>query len=106
MIPASVRNRALAAVSVAQLASGAAGLAVALRRRHPYHVFWMRGRADAIARDSVLKGTALSAPVVNLLVQAVLTAVGAPRPPPGRARTPPSARCWRPPRPAAAASRP
>jgi pimeloyl-ACP methyl ester carboxylesterase len=53
---------------------------VALRRRHPYHVFWMQGRADAIARDTILKGTALSAPVSNLLVQAALTAVVARRP--------------------------
>src|SRR5919201_4864126 len=86
MIPASVRNRALAAVSVAQLATGAAGMVVALRRRHPYHVFWMRGRADAIARDAILKGTALSAPVVNLLIQAALTAVVARRPSRGTAR--------------------
>jgi pimeloyl-ACP methyl ester carboxylesterase len=80
MIPAAVRHRVLAVVSVAQLATGAAGMVVALRRRHPYHVFWMRGRSDAIARDAVLKGTALSAPVVNLLIQAALTAVVARRP--------------------------
>ena len=46
-----------------------AGMVVALRRRHPYEVFWMHGRADAIARDTILKGTALSAPMSNLLVQ-------------------------------------
>jgi pimeloyl-ACP methyl ester carboxylesterase len=61
-------------------------LVVALRRRHPYDVFRMHGRADAIARDAILKGTALSAPVSNLLVQATLTAVMARRPSRGAAR--------------------
>jgi pimeloyl-ACP methyl ester carboxylesterase len=86
MVEPTPRRRLLAAVSVAQLAAGAAGMVVALRRRYPYHVFWMRGRADAIARDSILKGTALSAPVSNLLVQAALTAVVARRPSRGAAR--------------------
>jgi hypothetical protein len=67
------RARALAAVSAAQLASGVAGMAVALRRVHPYDVFWMQGRPDAIARDTLFKGTALSAPVSTLLTQAALT---------------------------------
>ena len=61
-------------------------MAVALRRRHPYDVLWMHGRADAIARDTTLKGTALSAPVSNLLLQAALTVVVARRPSPGAAR--------------------
>ena len=74
------RRRLLAAVSAAQLATGVAGMAIALRRRHPYEVFWMHGRADAIARDSIVKGTALSAPVSNLLIQAALTAMVARRP--------------------------
>src|SRR5919108_1538588 len=86
MAQPSPRSRLLAAVSVAQLATGAAGLAVAVRRRHPYHLFWMQGRADAIARDTILKGTALSAPVSNLLAQAALTAVVARRPSRGTAR--------------------
>jgi pimeloyl-ACP methyl ester carboxylesterase len=80
MVEPTARRRLLAAVSVAQLATSAAGMVVALRRRRPYHVFWMQGRADAIARDTILKGTALSAPVSNLLVQAALTAVVARRP--------------------------
>jgi pimeloyl-ACP methyl ester carboxylesterase len=46
----------------------------------------MHGRADAIARDTILKGTALSAPVSNLLVQAALTAMVARRPSRGAAR--------------------
>jgi hypothetical protein len=80
------RRRLLAAVSVAQLATGVAGMVVALRRRHPYDVFWMHGRADAIARDTIVKGTALSAPVSNLLAQAALTVVVARRPSRGAAR--------------------
>jgi pimeloyl-ACP methyl ester carboxylesterase len=76
----------LAAVSVAQLATGVAGMVVALRRRHPYDVFWMHGQADTIARDTIVKGTALSAPVSNLLAQAALTAVVTRRPSRGAAR--------------------
>jgi pimeloyl-ACP methyl ester carboxylesterase len=86
MMEPTSRSRLLAAVSVAQLATGLAGMVVALRRRHPYDVFWMHGRADAIARDTILKGTALSAPASNLLVQAALTAVVARRPSRGAAR--------------------
>jgi pimeloyl-ACP methyl ester carboxylesterase len=80
------RSRLLAAVSVAQLATGVAGMVVALRRRHPYDVFWLHGPTDAIARDTILKGTALSAPVSNLLVQAAVAAVVARRPSRGAAR--------------------
>jgi hypothetical protein len=74
------RSRLLTAVSVAQLAAGVAGMVVALRRRHPFDVFWMHGHADRIARDSIFKGTALSAPVSNLLTHAAMTAVVARRP--------------------------
>jgi len=80
------RSRLLAAVSVAQLATGVAGMVVALRRRHPYDVFWMHGPADTMARDTILKGTALSAPVSNLLAQTALTAVVARQPSRGAAR--------------------
>jgi hypothetical protein len=80
MVEPTPRNRLLAAVSVAQLATGIAGMVVALQRRHPYDVFWMHGTTDAIARDTIGKGTALSAPLSNLLVQAALTAVVARRP--------------------------
>src|ERR671910_2422425 len=86
MVEPTPRSRLLAAVSVAQLATGVAGMVVALRRRHPYDLFWMHGRADTIARDTILKGTALSAPVSNLLAQAALTAVLARRPSRGAAR--------------------
>jgi hypothetical protein len=86
MVKPTASSRLLAAVSVAQLATGAAGMVVALRRRHPYHVLWMRGRSDAIARDTILKGTALSAPVSNLLLQAAVTVRVARRPTRGAAR--------------------
>jgi pimeloyl-ACP methyl ester carboxylesterase len=86
MVEPTARSRLLAAVSVAQLATGVAGIGVALRRRHPYDVLWIHGRADAIARDTILKGTALSSPVSNLLLQAALTVVVARRPSPGAAR--------------------
>jgi hypothetical protein len=55
-------------------------MVVALRRRHPYDVFWMHGQAEEIARDTLFRGTALSAPVSNLVLQAALTAVVAARP--------------------------
>ena len=74
------RARALAGVSAAQLGCGVAGMVVALRRGHPYDVFWMHGQPDAIARDTLFKGTALSAPVSTLLTQAALTAVMARHP--------------------------
>jgi len=87
MVEPTSRRRLLAAVSVAQLATGVVGMVVALRRRHPYDVFWMHGRSDAIARDTIVRGTALSAPVSNLLAQAALTAlVAARRPSRGAAR--------------------
>jgi pimeloyl-ACP methyl ester carboxylesterase len=86
MVEPTPRSRLLAAVSVAQLATGVAGMVVALRRRHPYDLFWMHGRAEVVARDTILKGTALSAPLSNLLVQAALTLVVARRPSRGAAR--------------------
>ncbi len=80
MAKPTTRSRLLVAVSVAQLATNVTGLAVALRRRHPYDVFWMHGRPDAIARDSLFKGTALSAPVSTLVTQAALIAIMARHP--------------------------
>jgi pimeloyl-ACP methyl ester carboxylesterase len=85
MVEPTASIRLVAAVSAAQLATGVAGMVVALRRRHPYDLFWMHGRADTIGRDTILKGTALSAPLSNLLVQAALTAVLARRPSRGAA---------------------
>jgi pimeloyl-ACP methyl ester carboxylesterase len=86
MAKPTASSRLLAAVSGAQLATGVAGMVVALRRRHPYDVFWMRGRAEAIARDAIFRGTALSAPVSNLLIQGAVTALVARRPSRGAAR--------------------
>jgi hypothetical protein len=74
------RARTLAVVSATQLGAGVAGMVVALRRVHPYDVFWMHGQPDAIARDTLFRGTALSAPVSTLVTQAALTAVMAGRP--------------------------
>jgi pimeloyl-ACP methyl ester carboxylesterase len=85
MAKPTASSRLVAAVSAAQLATGVAGMVVALRRRHPYDLFWMHGQADTVARDAILKGTALSAPLANLLVQAALTAVLARRPSRGAA---------------------
>jgi hypothetical protein len=68
------RDRWLAAVSAAQLGVGVTSLAVALRRRHAYNLPLLHGRADRVARDSVLMGTALSAPVVMLAAQGAATA--------------------------------
>lgn len=69
--------RALVVVSAAQLASGLTGLVVALRRRRHYDVWtpavldgpvW-HGSPDHVARDSVVMGTAYSAPVSMLVAQ-------------------------------------
>jgi hypothetical protein len=73
-------HRLLVAVSTAQLGCGVVGMVVAVRRKHPYDVFWMHGEPDKIAHDTIFKGTALSAPISNLLIHATLTAVVARRP--------------------------
>jgi pimeloyl-ACP methyl ester carboxylesterase len=86
MVKPTTRSRLLVAVSVAQLATNVTGLVVALRRRHPYDVFWMHGQAETVARDAILRGTALSAPVSNLLAQAAMTVLVARRPSHGAAR--------------------
>ncbi len=49
-------------------------MTLALKRRYAYHVPLLHGRADKVARDSLLMGTALSAPVVMLATQVVATA--------------------------------
>jgi hypothetical protein len=75
MPPPLGHRRALAAVSAAQLATELAGMVAGLRRRHPYDVFWMHGDPATITRDAVFRGSALSAPVPNMLIQAAMTAV-------------------------------
>jgi hypothetical protein len=67
------RDRLLGAVSAAQLTTGILGLAVALKRRHPYDVPLLHGRPDRVAQDSVLMGTALSAPLYMVAPQWVAT---------------------------------
>jgi hypothetical protein len=82
------RRRALIAVSAAQLITQIIGLTVAIHRRLPYDVkiVGMRGAPVDVARDAWDKGTALSAPVTMLTLQAVALArlptgggTGAPR---------------------------
>ena len=63
-------NRVLAMVSTAQLASGLAGMALGIRRRHACDIPFWRGQPSAVGRDCVAMGTALSAPVVMLAGQA------------------------------------
>ena len=69
------RDRRLAAVSGAQLVMGVLGTAVAVRRRRQYDFLALHGRPEHVARDAVLMGTALSAPVTMLTAQAVATVV-------------------------------
>lgn len=64
----------LAAVSAAQLAAGLGGMTLAIRRRRAFDIPFWRGQESAVARDSLLMGTALSAPVVMLSAQACATA--------------------------------
>jgi hypothetical protein len=68
-------RRALVAVSGAQLAAGVVGQLVALRQRRSFDIELLgwRGRPDRVARDSWLIGTALSAPVSMLTIQAAAT---------------------------------
>jgi hypothetical protein len=63
-------RRLLVTLSTAQLAAGLAGLAVAVRRRRPYDLPFATGSAGSVARDSLWMGTAYSAPLPMLLVQA------------------------------------
>jgi hypothetical protein len=72
-------RKALVGVSLAQLACGLSGMAVAIRRGHAYDVGFMKGAPERVARDSIVRGTAFSAPVTMLAAQAVLTAVVATR---------------------------
>jgi hypothetical protein len=54
-------------------------MVITLRCRHPYDVFWMHEQTEEIARDTLFRGTALSAWVSKLVLQAALTAVVAAR---------------------------
>src|SRR5215468_5404781 len=68
--PAMDDDRVLVVVSAAQLAAGAGGLALAVRRRHAFDLPFWHGRPSAVGRDALLMGTALSAPAVMLGAQA------------------------------------
>ena len=57
-------------VSAAQLASGLGGMVLRIRRRHAFDIPFWQGQPSTVGRDSVLMGTALSAPVVMLAAQA------------------------------------
>lgn len=78
------RRRLLASVSAAQLVFGVVGMMVAVRRKRFFDVplVRMRGHPDAVLRESVFEGTALSAPVTMLVTQAAATTVLARRPSP------------------------
>jgi len=66
-----VRSRLLGVVSVAQLATGVAGMAIALKRRLHYDTPMMSGSPETVGRDTILSGTALSAPMTMLVTQAI-----------------------------------
>lgn len=70
----------LAAVSAAQLALGLSGMAVAIHRRRAFDIPFWHGQQSTVGRDSLLMGTALSAPVIMLGAQAWATAALASRP--------------------------
>ena len=65
----------LAVVSSAQLATGALGMALALRRGHAYDFLILHGDEEHVLRESLLLGTALSAPVALLATQGVAIGV-------------------------------
>ncbi len=71
-----IDRRALVVVAGAQLVTQLTGLTIALRRRLAYDVkiVGMRGEPDAVGRDAWDKGTALSAPITMLSLQAVALA--------------------------------
>jgi hypothetical protein len=66
-------NRLLAAVSAVQLGAGLAGVALAVRRRRAFDIPGWRGQQSTVGRDSLLMGTALSAPAAMLATQAGAT---------------------------------
>jgi hypothetical protein len=70
------RRRVLVAISAAQLAAGVAGQVIAVRDGRPFDtpLLGKQGRPEDVLRDSVLNGTALSAPITMLLTQALATA--------------------------------
>ena len=57
-------------MSAAQLVTSAVGMTVALRRRHAFDVPFMRGDPGKVVQQSLLWGTAMSAPVTMLVTHA------------------------------------
>jgi hypothetical protein len=82
------RDRSLAAVSTVQLASGLAGLPIAIRRRLPSNpvLVSIQFPQAHMARDSIWFGTARSAPGLMLITQAAATASLVVRPGPRERR--------------------
>lgn len=68
-------HRLVVGVSLTQLACGVMGMVLAIRRGHAYDVSFMKGTPQAVTKDSILLGTALSAPVTMLAAQVVLTGI-------------------------------
>jgi hypothetical protein len=66
-------SRLLAAVSALQLGAGLGGMALAVRRRRAFDIPGWRGQQSTVGRDSLLMGTALSAPAAMLVAQAAAT---------------------------------
>ena len=67
------RRLLLVRISAAQLIAGVAGLAVAVARTRNYDIGFLRGHPEHVARDSMLMGTAYSAPLPMLVAQFVAT---------------------------------
>jgi hypothetical protein len=64
----------LTGASAAQLAVALAGLAVSVKRRHPYEFLFLHGRPENVARDAIVgMGTPMSAPALMLAAQAAAT---------------------------------
>jgi hypothetical protein len=82
-------RRTLVAVSALQLAAGLAGHVVAVRDRRAFDVALLRwrGRPERVARDALVYGTGLSAPVSMLATQLVSVGLLAVRPSRPAART-------------------
>ena len=64
----------LIGLSAAQAGAGIIGMAVAIRRRHPYGFLMLHGDPGRVARDAIGMGTALSAPGWMLVTQLAATA--------------------------------
>ncbi len=73
-------SQLLAAVSAAQLAFGLSGMTVAICRHRAFDIPFWHGQPSTVGRDSLLMGTALSAPVMMLGAQAWAAATLAWRP--------------------------